>query len=101
MGDFFSRLEVSASESPGAFLFLFWSSSFMETLAPSARMGSVEGPRPPALPSIVFSFKGSGQGVVWSIFSNTGFSKPSGRGDEQRINFAFVSQSWSKGDFSE
>ena len=100
MGDFFPRLEVSASESPGAVLFLFWSSSFMETPAPSARMGSVEGPRLPALPSIVFSFKGSGQGVVWSTFSNTGFSKPSGRGAEHRITFAFVIQSWSKSNFS-
>ena len=100
MGDFFPHLEVSASESLGAVLFLFWSSSFMETLAPSARMGSVEGLRPPALPSIVFSFKGFGQGAVWSIFSNTGFSKPSTRGAEHRINFAFVSQSWSKSELS-
>ena len=96
MGDFFSRLEASASESPDAILFLFWSSSFMETLAPSARAASVWGPRPPA-----FSFKGSGQGAVWSIFSNIGFSKPSGRGAEHRINFAFVSQSWSKSELSE
>ena len=101
MGDFFSRLEASASESPGAVLFLFWSPSLMETLAPSARMGSVGGPRPPALSSTVSSFKGSGQGAVWSIFSNTGFSKPSGRGAEHRINFAFVSQSWSKSKLSE
>jgi len=101
VGDFFSRLEASASESPGAVLFLFWSPSLMETLAPSARMGSVGGPRPPALSCIVSSFKGSGQGAVWSIFSNTGFSKPSGRGAEHRINFAFVSQSWSKSKLSE
>ena len=101
MGDFFSRLEASASESPGAVLFLFWSPSLMETLTPSARMGSVGGPRPPALSSTVSSFKGSGQGAVRSIFSNTGFSKPSGRGAEHRINFAFVSQSWSKSKLSE
>jgi len=101
VGDFFSRLEASASESPGAVLFLFWSPSLMETLAPSARMGSVGGPRPPALSSTVSSFKGSGQGAVWSIFSNTGFSKPSGRGAEHQINFAFVSQSWSKSELSE
>ena len=101
MGDFFSRLEASASESPGAVLFLLRSSSFMETLAPAVRMGSVGGPRPPALSSTVSSFKGSGQGATSSIFSNTGFSKPSGRGAEHRINFAFVSQSWSKSDFSE
>ena len=98
MGDFFSRLEASASESPGAVLFLFWSSSFMKMLAPSVTMGSVGGPRPP---SAVSSFKGSGQGAVWSIFFNTGFSKPSGRGAEHRINFAFVSQSWSKSELSE
>ena len=49
MGDFFSRLEASASESPGAVLFLLRSSSFMETLAPSVRMGSIGGPRPPVL----------------------------------------------------
>ena len=101
MGDFFSRLEASASESPGAVLFLFWSSSFMETLAPLVRMGSVGGPRPPVLSSPVSSFKGSGQGATSSIFSNTGFSKPSGRGAEHRINFAFVSQSWSKSELSE
>ena len=101
MGDFFSRLEASASKSPGVVLFLFWSSSFMETLAPSVRMGSVGGPRPPVLSSPVSSFKGSGQGVTWSIFSNTGLSKPSGRGAEHRINFAFVSQSWSKSELSE
>ena len=53
MGDFFSRLEASASESPGAVLFLLRSSSFMETLAPSVRMGSVGGPRPPVLSSPV------------------------------------------------
>ena len=93
MGDFFSRLEASTSESPGAVLFLLRSSSFMETLAPSVRMGSVGGPRLPALSSTVSSFKGSGQGAVWSIFSNTGLSKPSGRGAEYRINFAFVIQS--------
>ena len=75
MGDFFSRLEASASESLGAVLFLFRSFSFMETLAPSAGAAGVWGPRPPA-----FSFKGSGQGATSSIFSNTGFSKPSGRG---------------------
>ena len=101
MGDFFSHLEASASESPGVALFLFWSPSLMETLAPSARMGSVGGPCPPALSSTVSSFKGSGQGATWSIFSNTGFSKPSGRGAEHRINFAFVSQSWSKSELSE
>ena len=101
MGDFFSSLEASDSKSPGAVLFLFWSSFFMETLAPSVRMGSVGGPRPPVLSSTVSSFKGSGQGAVWSIFSNTGFSKPSGRGAEHRINFAFVSQSWSKSKLSE
>ena len=101
MGDFFSRLEASASESPGAVLFLLRSSSFMETLAPSVRMGSVGGPRPPVLSSPVSSFKGSGQGATSSIFSNTGFSKPSGRGAEHRINFAFVSQSWSKSKLSE
>ena len=93
MGDFFSRLEASASESPGAVHFLFWLPSLVETLAPSATMGSVGGPSPPALSSTVSSFKGAGQGAVWSIFSNTGFSKPSGRGAEHRINFAFVSQS--------
>ena len=93
MGDFFSRLEASASESLGAALFLFWSSSFMETLAPSVRMGSVGGPRPPVLSSLVSFFKGSGKGATWSIFSNTGLSKPLGRGAEHRINFAFVSQS--------
>ena len=96
MEDFFSRLEASASKFPGVVLFLFRSSSFAETLAPSVKIGSAGGPRPPALPSTVSSFKGSGQGAVWSIFSNTGFSKPSGRGAEHRINFAFVSQSWSK-----
>ena len=69
---------------------------FMERLVTSVRMGSVGGPRPPALSSTVSSFEGSRQGAVWSIFSNTGFSKPSRRGAEHRINFAFVSQSWSK-----
>ena len=78
MGDFFSRLEASASESPGAVLFLLRSSSFMETLAPSVRMGSIGGPRLPVLFSPVSSFKGSGQGATWSIFSNTGFSKRQG-----------------------
>ena len=101
MGDFFSRLEASASEFPGPILFLFRSSSFAETLAPSVKIGSVGGPRPPALPSTVSSFKGSGQGATWSIFSNTGLSKPSGRGAEHRINFSFVSQSWSKSKLSE
>ena len=101
MGDFFSRSEASASESPGAILFLFWSPSLMETLAPSVRMGSIGGPRLLVLSSPISSFKGSGQGATWSIFSNTGFSKPSGRGAEQRINFAFVSQSWSKSKLSE
>ena len=101
MGNFFSRLEASASESLGAVLFLLRSSSFMETLAPSVRMGSVGGLRPPVLSSPVSSFKGSGQGATWSIFSNTGLSKPSGRGAEHRINFAFVSQSWSKSKLSE
>ena len=46
----------------------------------------------------VSSFEGSGQGATSSIFSNTGFSKPSGRGAKHRIIFAFVSQSWSKSD---
>ena len=101
MGDFFSRLEASASDSPGAVLFLLRSSSFMKMLAPSVRMGSVGGPRPPVLSSPVSSFKGSGQGATWSIFSNTGLPKPSGRGAEHRINFAFVSQSWSKRKLSE
>jgi len=40
----------------------------------------------------VSSFEGSGQGATSSIFSNTGFSKPSGRGAKHRIIFAFVSQ---------
>ena len=101
MGDFFSRLEASASESPGTVLFLLWSSSFMGTLAPSVRMGSVGGPRPPVLSTPVSSVKGSVQGATWSIFSNTGLSKPSGRGAEHRINFAFVSQSWSKSELLE
>ena len=101
MGDFLSRLEASASESVGAVLFLLRSSFFMETLAPSVRMGSVGGPHLPVLSSLVSSFKGSGQGATWSIFSSTGFSKPSGRGAEYRINFAFVSQSWSKSKLSE
>ena len=94
MGDFFSRLEASV-------LFLLRSSSFMETLAPSVRMGSVGGPCPPVLSFPVSSFKGSGQGATWSIFYNTRFSKSSGRGAEHRINFAFVSQSWSKSKLSE
>ena len=101
MGDFFSRLEASAFESPGAVLFLFWPSSFMETLAPSVGTGSVGGSCPPVLSSPVSSFKGSGRGATWSIFSNTGLSKPSGRGAEHRINFAFASQSWSKSELSE
>ena len=101
MDDFFSRLEASASKSPGGVLFLLRPSSFMETLAPSARMGSTGGPCPSAVSSTVSSFKGSGQGAVWSISSNTGFSKPSGRGAKHRINFAFVSQSWSKSKLSE
>ena len=100
VGDFFSRLEALASGSSEAVLFLPRLWSFMETLAPSARMGSVGGPRPPALSSTVSSFRGSGQGVVWSIFSNTGFSKPSRRGAKHRIIFAFVSQSWSKSKLS-
>ena len=49
----------------------------------------------------VSSLEGSGQGVSSSIFSKTRFSKPSGRGDEHRIIFAFVSQSWSKSDLLE
>ena len=101
MGDFFSHLEASAFESPGAVLFLLRSSSFMETLAPSVRMGSVGGPRPPVLSSPVSSFKGSRQGATWSIFSSTGLSNPSGREAKHRINFAFVSQSWSKSELSE
>ena len=50
----------------------------------------------PYYPPPVSSFEGSGQGASSSIFSNTGFSKPSGRGAKHRIIFAFVSQSWSK-----
>jgi len=101
VGDFFSRLEASASGSSEAVLFLPRLSSFMEKLIPSVGTGSDGGPLPPVLSSTVSSFKGSGQGAVWSIFSNTGFSKPSGRGAEHRINFAFVSQSWSKSKLSE
>ena len=101
MGDLFSRLEASASGSSEAVLFLPRLSSFVETLIPSVGMGSDGGPRPPILSFPVSSFKGSGQGATWSIFSNTGLSKPSGRGAEHRINFAFVSQSWSKSELSE
>ena len=49
----------------------------------------------------VSSFEGTGQGATSSIFSNTGYSKPSGRGAKHRIIFAFVSQSWSKGELLE
>ena len=96
MGDFFSHLEASVSGSSEAVLFLPQLSSFMEMLIPSVGTSSNGGPRPPVLSSPVSSFKGSGQGAAWSIFSNTGFSKPSGRGAEHRINFAFVRQCWSK-----
>ena len=101
MEDFFSRLEASASGSSEAVLFLPQLSSFVETLVPSVGTGSDGGLHPPVLSPPVSSFKGSGQGVTSSIFSNTGFSKPSGRGAEHRINFAFVSQSWSKSKLSE
>ena len=101
MGDFFSRLEASASESPGAVLFLFWSSSFMETLAPSVRMGSVGGPRPPVLSSPVSSFRAPGKVRPGASFPIPDCPNPQGRGAEHRINFAFVSQSWSKSKLSE
>ena len=76
-------------------------SSFMETLVPSVGTGSDGGPHSPVVSPSVSSFKGSGQGATSSIFSNTGFSKPSGRGAKHRIIFAFVSQSWSKSKLSE
>ena len=101
MGDFFSRLEASASGSSEVVLFLPRLSSFVETLIPSVGTGSDGGLRPPVLSPPVSSFEGSGQGATSSIFSNTGFSKPSGRGAEHQINFALVSQSWSKGKLSE
>ena len=68
---------------------------------PSVGTGSDGGPRLPVLSPLVSSFKGSGQGATSSIFSNTRFSKPSGRGAKHRIIFAFVSQSWSKSELSE
>ena len=82
MGDFFSRLEALASESSEVVLFLLRLSSFMETLIPSVGTGSDGGPLPPTLFPPVSSFEGSGQGATSSIFSNTGFSKPSGRGGQ-------------------
>ena len=72
-----------------------WERSF-----PWSERVAMGGPRSPVLSPSVSSFKGFGQGATSSIFSNTGFSKPSGRGAKHRIIFAFVIQSWSKGELS-
>ena len=48
------------------------------------------GPASARIIPLVSSFKGSGQGVTLSIFSNTGFSKPSGRGPNTESSSALL-----------
>ena len=96
MGGFFSHLEASTSEFPDAMLFLFWLTSFMETLAPSARAAIVWGPRPP----IIFLQGLRARCGLEHLFQYWIFQTLR-EGAKHRINFAFVSQSWSKSKLSE
>ena len=88
MGDFFSRLEVSASGSLEAVLFFPWSGEF--SILPFLTASFVEAVAPWVSPLP------SANGATSSILVSMGFGTVSGKGAGHLINFAFAIHSCSK-----